>query len=190
MISSILLAAGQSKRMKGENKLIKQIQGIPLIQHSVKNILLSPIDELIIVLGYQKEIVQKIINKNKKIKFVYNNDFASGMASSIITGLKQLSENTGYFFICLGDMPLINSNIYNQLINSKNKKDIIVPNYKNQQGNPVLFNKSMKEKVMSIKGDMGAKKLIQTNKDKVFNITINDESIIKNYNTPENFINT
>ena len=33
MISAILLAAGQSKRMTGENKLTKEIQGIPLIKH-------------------------------------------------------------------------------------------------------------------------------------------------------------
>ena len=39
MISAILLAAGQSKRMKGENKLTKKIEGIPLINHSIKNIL-------------------------------------------------------------------------------------------------------------------------------------------------------
>ena len=48
MISAILLAAGQSKRMKGENKLTKKIQGIPLIKLSVKNILASSINELII----------------------------------------------------------------------------------------------------------------------------------------------
>jgi len=70
MISAILLAAGQSKRMKGENKLTKKIQDIPLIKHSVENILASSVDELIIVLGYQKEIVEKIISKNEKIKFV------------------------------------------------------------------------------------------------------------------------
>ena len=44
MISAILLAAGQSKRMAGENKLTKKIKGIPLIKHSVKNILASTID--------------------------------------------------------------------------------------------------------------------------------------------------
>ena len=70
MISAILLAAGQSKRMNGENKLTKEIQGIPLIKHSVKNILASSIDELIIVLGHQKEIIEKLIDKNEKIKFV------------------------------------------------------------------------------------------------------------------------
>jgi len=68
MISAILLAAGQSKRMDGENKLTKEIQGVPLIKHSVKNILAASIDELIIVLGYQKEIIEKLIDKNEKIK--------------------------------------------------------------------------------------------------------------------------
>ena len=41
MISAILLAAGRCKRMNGENKLSKEIQGIPLIKLSVKNILAS-----------------------------------------------------------------------------------------------------------------------------------------------------
>ena len=79
MISAILLAAGQSKRMGGENKLTKKIQGAPLIKHSVKNILAASVDELIIVLGYQKEIIEKLIDKNKKIKFVFNKDFENGM---------------------------------------------------------------------------------------------------------------
>ena len=56
MISAILLAAGKSKRMNGENKLIKKINGKPLIKHSVTNILESSIDELIIVTGYQNKI--------------------------------------------------------------------------------------------------------------------------------------
>ena len=67
MISAILLAAGQSKRMAGENKLTKKIKGVPLIKHSVKNILATSIDELIIVLGYHKEIIKKLIDKNESV---------------------------------------------------------------------------------------------------------------------------
>ena len=187
MISAILLAAGQSKRMDGENKLTKEIQGTPLIKHSVKNILASSIDELIVVFGYQKEIIEKLIDKNKKIKFVFNKDFESGMASSIKVGLNHLSKNTEYFFICLGDMPMVNSDIYNQLINSRNQKNIIVPTYNGQQGNPVLFDKSMKEKVMDITGDVGAKKILELNKDKILNLEINDQSITKGFNTQGDF---
>ena len=52
MISSILLAAGESKRMENENKLIKEVNGISMLKYAVKNILGSSIDELIIVLGH------------------------------------------------------------------------------------------------------------------------------------------
>ena len=187
MISAILLAAGQSKRMYGENKLAKKIQGIPLIKLSVKNILASSIDELIIVLGYQKEIIKKLIDKNEKIKFVFNKDFGSGMASSIKTGLNHLSEETEVFFICLGDMPMVNKNIYNLLIKSKNNKEIIVPTYKSEQGNPVLFSRSMKNEIMNIEGDAGAKKILELNKDKILNIETNDQGITKNFNKLDNF---
>ena len=187
MISAILLAAGQSKRMNGENKLAKEIQGIPLIKLSVKNILASSINELIIVLGHQKEIIEKLIDKNEKIKFVFNKNFESGMASSIKTGLNNLSEKTEAFFICLGDMPMVSHDIYDQLIKSKDSKEIIVPTYKEQQGNPVLFNKSMKEKIIVITGDIGAKKILELNKDKILNLEINDQSITKGFNTQGDF---
>ena len=187
MISSILLAAGLSKRMGGENKLTKKIQGIPLIKHSVKNILASSINELIIVLGYQKEIIEKLIDKHEKVKFIFNKDFESGMSSSIKIGINHLSDNSEAFFICLADMPMVNSNIYDLLIKSRNRKDILVPTYKGQQGNPILFNKSMKEKIMSINGDTGAKKILELNKDKILNLEISDQGVTKGFNTQIDF---
>ena len=187
MISAILLAAGQSKRMNGENKLTKEIQNFPLIKHSVKNILASSVDELIIVLGHQKEIIEKLIDKNEKIKFVFNKGFENGMASSIKTGLNYLSKNTSAFFICLGDMPLVNKNTYNKLIECKNNNQIIVPTYKGKQGNPVLFSISMKEKIKNIEGDIGAKKIIDMNKDKILFYETNDISVTKDFNDSNSF---
>ena len=187
MISAILLAAGQSKRMNGENKLAKEIQGIPLIKLSVKNILASSVNELIIVLGHQKEIIEKLIDKNGKIKFVFNKNFESGMASSIKTGLNNLSEKTEAFFICLGDMPMVNKKIYNHLISCRKKKDIIAPTYNNIQGNPILFSKSMKSNIMTIKGDIGAKKILKLNKGKVLKVKINDINITRDFNTKNDF---
>ena len=187
MISSILLAAGQSMRMNGENKLTKEIQGIPLIKHSVKNILFSSIDELIVVLGYQKEIIEKLIDKNEKIKFVFNKDFESGMASSIKAGLNNLSDNSEAFFICLGDMPMVNKKIYNHLISYRKKKDIIVPTYNNIQVNPVLFSKSMRPSIMTINGDIGAKKILELNIGKMLKVKIDDINITKDFNTKNDF---
>jgi len=187
MISAILLAAGESKRMDGENKLTKKIKGIPLIQRSVKNILDSSIDELIIIIGHQGETIRNLINTNKKIKFIFNNDYKSGMASSIKIGLNNLSEKTQAFFICLADMPLVNKEIYNQLIKHSKNKEIIVPTYKNTQGNPVLFSILMKNKITNIEGDCGAKNILELNKDKILNIDIKDLDLAKDYDTPDDF---
>jgi molybdenum cofactor cytidylyltransferase len=197
MISAILLAAGQSKRMDGENKLTKEIQGTPLIKHSVKNILASSIDELIVVLGHQKEIIEKLIDKNEKLKFVFNKDFESGMASSIKTGLNNLSEKTESFFICLGDMPMVNQNIYNKMIKTKLnynkklkpnfKKEIFIPTYEKKNGNPVLFTKHMKEKIMQISGDDGAKELIEIYKSKALHIPVKNRGITLDFDIQEDF---
>ena len=82
---------------------------------------------------------------------------------------------------------MINSDVYNQLIKSRSQKDILVPTYNGQQGNPVLFNKSMKEKIMDITGDVGAKKILELNKDKILNLELNDQSIVKGFNTQGDF---
>ena len=64
-----------------------------------------------------------------------------------------------------------------------------MPTYKNQQGNPILFSITMKEKIMNIEGDVGAKEILKKNKNKIFNLPINDQSILKNYNTLDSFNN-
>ena len=75
MIKAILLAAGQSKRIKSENKLIKRFKNKPLITHSLQALYKSKVDKIIIVLGYQHKEVKKVIKRNKKNIFVFNKKF-------------------------------------------------------------------------------------------------------------------
>ncbi len=187
MISAILLAAGQSKRMNGKNKLYKTFKNEPLINHSINNILSSSIDELIIILGYEKEVLEKIITKNKKIKIIYNKNYKHGMSSSIKIGMQKLSKKSKAFFICLGDMPLVKSDVYNKLILFRNNFDIVIPVYKGKQGNPVLFSENMIKKINTIKGDAGAKKILKINKYKKLNVYLNDRNILRDFNTMNNF---
>jgi len=84
-------------------------------------------------------------------------------------------------------MPLVNKNIYNLLIKSKNNGEIIIPTYKGKKGNPVLFSISMKNKIKNIEGDVGAKKIIEMNKNKILFCETNDMSVTKDYNTKDCF---
>lgn len=197
MISAILLAAGSSSRMKGENKLMKKIKGKPLIQHSINNLLGSAVDEIVIILGYENKTVQSIIKKNKKIKIVFNKNYKNGISTSIKVGIKNISSKSNSFFVCLADMPNINQNIYNKLIKAKFKynkkvgrdlkKDIIIPTFEGKNGNPVLFSKQMKSEMLKIKGDYGAKELIRLNKNKSMSIPVKNSGIILDYDKSNDF---
>jgi len=183
--------------MEGENKLTKKINGIPLINYSVKNILGSSIDELIIVLGHEKSIIQNIIKEDKKIKFIHNEDYKSGVASSIKKGLSNITKRAEAFFICLGDMPNVNQNIYNKLIKTRynynkklplgKKKEIIIPTYEKKDGNPILFSKFMKEKIMNVGGNLTTKEIIEMNKNKILYIPVKNSGITLDFDTKEDF---
>ena len=45
MIRAILLAAGQSKRLKGENKLVRKFKNKPLISYAVNSLIKSKISK-------------------------------------------------------------------------------------------------------------------------------------------------
>ena len=190
MISAIVLAAGQSKRMGGDNKLIKKYNKKYLINHIIGTLIKSKVNKIIVVLGFQKIKVRKITVKNKKISFVFNKNYKSGMASSIKTGLKRILKKNIGFLVVQADMPLISKKIINSLCYAieNNNKEIVVPIYKINMGNPIGFKSSMIKILNKTKGDSGAKKMIKRNKKKLSLIKVNSKSIFKDFNTQGDFL--
>ena len=163
MIKVILLAAGLSKRMKSENKLIKLYKNKPLINYSLNVLKKSKANKIIIVLGHQYKEVRKIIKKNKKIIFTYNKNYKKGMASSIKMGLKKVSKNDKGFIVAQSDMPFVKKSDINKICRSiKTKKFLVhVLKYKNRLGNPIGFDISLIKKFKNIKGQFGAKFMVK-----------------------------
>ena len=189
MISAILLAAGQSQRMKGQNKLLKHYKGKYLINHILNTLVKSKVKNIFLVLGFQNLKIRKIIIKSMKIKCIYNKKYKSGLSSSIQTGLKKISKKNIGFLIVHADMPLVSKRIINVLCSAvKNKnKEIFVPVYKKKFGNPLAFRYSMIKFLKKIKGDKGAKKIIKTNKSKIKLIKVNSKSILIDFDQLQDF---
>ena len=168
MIKAILLAAGQSKRMKSENKLIKLYKNKPLINYSLNVLTKSKVNKIIIVLGHQYKEVKKIIKKNKKIIFTYNKNYKKGMASSIKTGLKKISKNDKGFIVAQSDMPFFKQSDINKICRSINSKKFLIHalKYKTRVGNPIGFDSSLIKKFKNIKGQFGAKFMVKRLKNR------------------------
>jgi len=192
MISAILLAAGQSKRMQGENKLLKKYKKKYLINHILKSLIKSKVNKIIVVLGHENRKIKEISLKSKKITFVFNSQYLKGISTSIKCGLKKISKKNIGFLIAHADMPLVSKAIFNTLCSDlKNKKkEIFVPVYKKKAGNPLAFKYSMIRSLKKIKGDIGAKKLIRSKKSKVQLVKIKSKSILIDFDQLKDFPST
>ena len=192
MITAILLAAGRSKRIKGQNKLSKKFKGIPLINHILKSLIKSKVNRIIIVLGYENKKIKKISLKSKKITFAVNSNYLKGISTSIKCGLKKISKKNIGFLIAHADMPLVSKTILNALCSAlKNKnEEIFIPVYKKRIGNPLAFKYSMIKSLKRIKGDRGAKKLIRSNKSKIKLMKMKSKSILIDFDQLKDFPST
>ena len=189
MIKAILLAAGQSKRMKSENKLIKLYKNKPLINYSLNVLTKSKVNKIILVLGHQHKEVKKIIKKNKKIIFTYNKNYKKGMASSIKIGLKKISKNDKGFIIAQSDMPFVKQSDINKICRSINSKKFLIHalKYKTRVGNPIGFDSSLIKKFKNIKGQFGAKFMVKRLKNRTNFIKTKSIKSFKDFDKASDF---
>jgi len=189
VIKAILLAAGQSKRMKSENKLIKLYKNKPLINYSLNVLTKSKVNKIIIVLGHQHKELKKIIKKNKKIIFTYNKNYKKGMASSIKIGLKKISKNDKGFIVAQADMPFVKQSDINKICRSisSNKCLIHALKYKNRVGNPIGFDSSLIKKFKNIKGQFGAKFMVKRLKNRTNFINTSSLKSFKDFDKVSDF---
>ena len=189
MIKVILLAAGLSKRMKSENKLIKLYKNKPLINYSLNVLKKSKANKIIIVLGHQYKEVRKIIKKNKKIIFTYNKNYKKGMASSIKMGLKKVSKNDKGFIVAQSDMPFVKLSDINKICRSIKTKKFLVHalKYKNRLGNPIGFDISLIKKFKNIKGQFGAKFIVKRLKNRTNLINTSSLKSFKDFDKVSDF---
>lgn len=190
-VAILILAAGQSRRMGRDNKLLAKIDGKPMVRHVAEQALKSTASGVFAVTGHERDKIEKVI-ENLDIKTFHNPDFADGLSSSLKTGFRALSKKYDGILVCLGDMPFIKAELFNQLINAfdvEEGRSIVVPTYQGKRGNPVLIASLFAPEVTRVTGDIGAKSLIAENEHVVFNMDIDANSIFTDIDTPEALIN-
>ena len=183
MVSAILLAAGESRRM-GEPKQLMPFGKTTILEHTIDNLLNSRLGEVIVVLGHRAdEVMKKIIIK--PIKIAINPIHHQGISTSIAAGLDLVDSQAQAVMLALGDQPLINSQTINILIDEfhHHRKGIAIPTYRGRRGHPIIFATRYKKKLLELKGDIGGRQIIRDHPDDVLEVAVNSESIITDIDT-------
>ncbi|MDO5028085.1 MAG: nucleotidyltransferase family protein [Bacillota bacterium] len=150
-ISGIIMAAGLSTRM-GTNKLFLDFKGQDLYKHVLDLVGQLDLDQVILVSSYE-EILKE--GQARAFTCVYNPNNQEGKAASIRLGVGQADPDSALMFF-VADQPLLGLETCQRLIRAFENKDLVTfPKTPKRKGSPVIFPKSYRQALLSLKKDQG-----------------------------------
>lgn len=163
MIAALILAAGGSRRL-GRPKQLEPWGPTTLLGHVIDLVESFPVDETWVIVGAD---LDRVVNEigSRPVGIVQNPAWETGLASSLRVGLDaltRLSKADGAL-VFLGDQPAVRADVVTALIEKHRRGSAmaIVPKYRYSQGNPVLIDRELWPRLMSLEGDQGAQRLLQ-----------------------------
>lgn len=187
-VSAVLLAAGASSRMGGRDKLLEEIDGALQIARAARALRESRADEVVVVLGPGQDARRAALS-GLGVRVVDNPSAAEGMASSIRTGVAALAPQADAVVLALADMPDVGSTHIDRLIAAFDPEEgraiARAAAEGGAVGHPVLFGRRFFETLARLKGDQGARAVLEEHADLVETVSTPGRGAVVDLDTPE-----
>jgi molybdenum cofactor cytidylyltransferase len=163
----VVLAAGRASRMgeEGRHKLLAEFDGEPLVRRSVRQAIEADVGPVTVVTGHRSAEVAEVL-AGLSVELMENAEFASGMASSLKTGLNAVeAKGLPGMMVLLADMPNVSAADIVALARAYAKsggKAIVRAVSDGQRGNPVILPAATFEALKALEGDIGARPVIES----------------------------
>jgi molybdenum cofactor cytidylyltransferase len=169
-IFAVVLAAGASTRF-GRTKQLEHFEGIPLAAAAVRKAESVCGAQTVLVTGKDWKEVASACEPLAGF-FVINDDYERGLASSIACGVRAVAESADAILLMLADLPLITAEHLENLVNAwiYSPQSIIASAFEDTLGPPIVFPKTDFDELLKLKGDRGARPIIDANRDRVQSI--------------------
>ena len=186
MIPILILAAGSSSRMRGADKLLELVDGMPLLrQRAIAALAVSPL--VFITLPNLDHLRGQVLH-DLPVTLITVPDAATGMAASLRTGVANLPD-CNYFMVLLADLPAISSGDMATIIALIDPDHLIFrgTSADGTPGHPIIFDASLRPLFATLKGDNGGKDIISAHKTKL--IGLPGQHATRDLDTPEDWEN-
>lgn len=190
-VAAVVLAAGQGTRYRdgggiAPTKLVAELDGAPLVRWTVEAACRSSADPVIVVTGHARRAVESAL-VGLPLVLAHNDDYASGLASSLRRGISALPLQAAAALVLLGDMPLVSTPLIDRLLAgaaSADGWDAVVPTTAGRRGNPVILARRLFTAVDLLDGDAGARHLLRQPGVAVREIPVEDEAAALDVDAP------
>jgi molybdenum cofactor cytidylyltransferase len=188
VIAAVVLGAGRSRRMAPHNKLlVTDKSGKPMIARVIDNVLSSNARPILVVTGHQADQVEHALG-GRPVRYVHAQDYAEGLSASLKAGIAAVPPECAAALVCLGDMPLVTGRMIDRLLSMYDPDEgrlIVLPTFRGKQGNPMLWDRRFFPEILQISGDSGARFLIGKHTDRVCEVEMADDAVLRDFDTTE-----
>jgi len=190
MVSAVVLAAGESKRMERKKELLP-VDGEPMIRTVVRKLLGSArIDEVIVVLGYEANGVGATLSgiTDERLELIGNGRYSEGMGTSLARGAQACLWGTNAIVVALGDAPFFSTEDVKALLDAHaGGAAIAVPVFQGRRGHPVVLDGSFREELEGLTGDTGARQILERESASVVEVELSDDGFLVDIDDPDDY---
>ena len=188
MISAIILAAGQSKRM-GQPKMLLPWGNRTVIEHVVSTFLDAGIEDIVVVTGGARPEIDTAL-AHYSVRKVYNPEYGSGeMLSSLQCGVRAMPEGVHAALIGLGDQPQVQESSIRAICQAyqADPSSLIVPSFQMKRGHPWLIARPLWNEILDLRPPSTPRDILNQHSDAIHYVTVDTATILADLDTPEDY---
>ena len=179
--AAIVLAAGSSERFGADKRLV-DINGQPMIVTALQPYL-AQLQSVYVILRPNDPVLAVLPTE---ICVIEAPDAHLGMGHSLAAAAEQLPD-LDWILVGLADMPWISAKTIAQIVRRINNLEnaIVRPSYGGRSGHPVAFTSNYLDELKTLTGDVGARDVVNRNRNRLIDLEVPDKAILRDVDTPE-----
>ncbi len=189
MISALVLAAGQSRRM-GRAKMALPWGETTVLGHVIDVFRAASIEDVLVVSGGDRAAVEQVA-EHCRARVVFNPRYAEqDMLSSVQIGLQAMTGTTQASFIALGDQPQVLETTVRRLLDAyeRTSSPLVVPSYQMRRGHPWIVARALWPALLSMQGPETPRDFLRTHAGQILHIDVDTPTVLDDLDTPEDYL--
>ncbi len=190
-IDAIVLAAGSSSRF-GADKRLFLVEGVPMLQRAIAAVVDAVNSVTIVLKSSDRDTLPQLLGAffaDKRVILQLLDKPEAGMGSNLAQAVANLPAACDGVLVMLADMPYVQSQTVQAVINAYEDEKIVAPVYfgengAEQRGHPVLFAKQFFSELALLAGDVGARFLLRQYASSVISLRVSDAGILRDIDAP------
>ena len=185
MIPILILAAGQSARMRGRDKLAEPVGGVPLLRRQAA--MAAEVGDVCVALPRADHPRAALLDGLPVTPLIVP-DAGEGMSATLRSGVAHLPPCPA-FMVLLADLPLIGADHLRAILAARDAApDALIwrgATKDGRPGHPILFDAALRPAFADLEGDAGGAEIVKRHKDKTHLCPLPGDAAVLDLDTPE-----